>query len=202
MQAIIFDMDGTLLQSMAVDCQLFEQSIEAVLGAVRFRDNYNYYSNVTDRGIVEELMADNGLPPDADVVNAIRERFVERLSKHIESSGPFEKVSGAAGFLERLSLDENVRTAIATGCWRTSATLKLQTSGIDVSGMPVATCDDSASRTEIMQIALARLGTEFDHVTYFGDAAWDAEACRTLDWQFVAVGPDLRGITSYEGFSF
>jgi len=202
MRATIFDLDGALLQSMAVDSEFFEQSIAAILGSVHFRENYNCYDNVTDRGIVEELMTDNGLTPDTDVVGSIRDQFVSELGNHIEVSGPFAEVHGAAEFLERLSIDAGTRVAIATGCWRDSAMLKLESSGIDISSIPIATCDDSASRVEIMQIALARLGGDFDSVTYFGDAQWDVEACRTLGWNFIAVGSDLRGINSYEGFSF
>ncbi len=202
MRATIFDIDGTLLQSMAVDSEIFDQSIKAILGSVRFRDNYNCYDNVTDRGIIEELMADNGLSPASDVVGLIRDQYVSELSNHIEASGPFAEVHGAAHFLERLSSDADTRVAIATGGWRDSAMLKLKSSGLSTNVIPVATCDDSASRTEIMQIALASLQGDFDSVTYFGDAQWDAEACRTLGWNFLAVGPDLRGIDSYEGFSF
>lgn len=201
MRAAIFDLDGTLLESIAVDCEIFERSIEATLGSVRFRDNYNCYDNVTDRGIVEELMTDNGLVPDADVVGSICDLFVSVLRSHIEASGPFAEIRGAAQFLERLCVDEDVRVAIATGCWRESANLKLKSSGIHVADIPIATCDDSPSRTEIMQIALARIGGHFDSVTYFGDAIWDVEACQALGWNFVAVGSDLRGIDSYEGFS-
>ncbi len=71
MRAIIFDLDGTLLQSMAVDCEIFERSIRSILGSVRFRDNYNCYDNVTDRGIVEQLLTDNGQALEASVVNSI-----------------------------------------------------------------------------------------------------------------------------------
>ena len=202
MRAIIFDLDGTLLQSMAVDCEIFERSIREVLGSVRFRDNYNSYDNVTDRGIVEELMTDNGLTPDSNSVGSIRNIFVRELSNHIEASGPFKEVRGATRFLERLRIGADTRVAIATGCWQDSAMLKLKSSGVEVSGIPIATCDDSASRTEIMQIALERLDADFDSVTYFGDAQWDVDACRTLGWNFIAVGSDLCGIDSYAGFSF
>lgn len=201
MRAIIFDLDGTLLQSMAVDCEIFEQSIKDVLGSVRFRGSYNCYENVTDRGIVEELMTDNGLPPDSNLVESIRSTFVSGLSDHIAKSGPFKEIRGASEFLERLSVDADTRVAIATGCWQDSANLKLKSSGIEIDGIPVATCDDSASRAEIMQIALDRLGGVFDSVTYFGDAQWDVEACQLLGWRLTAVGSELAGIESYEGFT-
>lgn len=200
MRAIIFDLDGTLLQSMAMDCHIFGQSIEAVLGPVQFRDSYRDYKHVTDRGIVEELLTDNGRSPDPKIVDSVRLKFVSELSAHIDSSGPFEEVHGASRFLDSLSTAANTRVAIATGCWRESALLKLRSSSIGLDAIVIATCDDSPSRTEIMRTALARIGESVDSVTYFGDAEWDVQACRTLGWDFVAVGPDLRGLESYDGF--
>ena len=76
--------------------------------------------------------------------------------------------------------------------------LKLDTAGFNLDGVPVASSDDSPSRVEIMQIALSRLGSDFESVTYFGDAEWDRRACQQLGWNFVAVGSDLGGIESFE----
>ena len=186
---------------MAVDCEIFDRSIEAVLGPVRIRDAYNDYKNVTDRGIVEEVMADNERSPDPDVVDSVRSKFVSELSKHIFRSGPFKEVHGASRFLDRLRAEADTRIAIATGCWRESALLKLRSSGMALDDVAIATCDDSPSRTEIMRAAFARIGESVDSVTYFGDAEWDIRACQELGWNFVAVGSDIRGLNSYEGFS-
>ena len=201
MRAIIFDLDGTLLRSMAVDSQIFDESIEAVLGPVRFRDAYNDYENVTDSGIVTELMTDNGLSPDPDTVAAIHSRFINGLSRHIDRAGPFEEVPGAARFLDRLRAEADTHLAIATGCWHESAMLKLQSSGLVLDDIAIASCDDSPLRTDIMQTALKRIGRPVESITYFGDAEWDVEACRKLGWNFVAVGPRLGGLDSYDGYS-
>ena len=52
-----------------------------------------------------------------------------------------------------------------------------------------------------MRAALGRIGESIDSVTYFGDAEWDVEACQALGWDFVAVGSNLRGLDSYDGYS-
>ena len=201
MKAIVLDIDGTLIESMAVDSDLYFSSISAVLGSVEFRENINDYDHVTDNGIVSQVMGDNSLPPDTNAIDSIRSRFVAGLTEHIETEGPFPEIPGAARFIDRLRASKDHDVAIATGGWRLSALLKLETSGLNVKGIPMVSCDDSPSRTEIMRIALAKLGKEYDLVTYFGDAEWDRHACETLGWVFVPVGSDLGGIETYDNLA-
>jgi FMN phosphatase YigB (HAD superfamily) len=189
LKAVVLDIDGTLIESMSIDSDLYFSSISKVLGPVKFRPNLNDYDHVTDSGIIAQLL---------NATDLIRERFVASLAEHIETVGPFPVVHGATQFVDRLRDSKEHVIAIATGGWRISAILKLESSGFDVSGIPIASCDDSHSRAEIMRIALAKLGDEFDSVTYFGDAEWDRRACETLGWKFVPVGPDLGGIQSYD----
>lgn len=197
----MFDIDGTLIESMTIDSDLYFSSISAVLGSVEFRANLNDYDHVTDIGIIAQIMEDNALQPDSKKNDSIRSRFVAGLTEHIETVGPFPEIPGAAQFIDRLRVSKEHDVAIATGGWKMSALLKLQTSRLDVNGIPVFSCDDSPSRTGIMRIALSKLGNEYESITYFGDAEWDRRACETLGWEFVPVGPDLGGIETYDNFS-
>ncbi len=200
LKAIIFDIDGTLIESMAVDSDLYFSSITAVLGSVEFRANLNDYDHVTDSGIIAQVMADNALPQDSNATDSIRSRFVAGLTEHIETVGPFPEIPGAAQFIDKLRVSGEHDVAIATGGWKLSALLKLETSRFDVSEIPIFSCDDSPSRTEIMRSALSRLCSEYESVTYFGDAEWDRRACATLGCEFVPVGSDLGGIETYDDF--
>ncbi len=197
MRAIIFDIDGTLIESMAVDTELYFASIRSVLGPVTVREPLSAYEHVTDSGILTTLVEDNGLAADDGIEEAIRSLFVDGLRRHIDERGPFPVIPGAVEMLVRTRSAGDTAVGIATGGWRASAMLKLETSGFDVDGVPVATCDDAVARIDIMQIALDRLGGRFDSVTYFGDAEWDRRACAALGWEFVAVGPGLRGLESF-----
>lgn len=202
MRAIIFDVDGTLIQSMAVDCELYVSSIKTVLGPVEFRPSFDDYDNVTDQGIIAQLIDDNALSVDANSIDLIQTLIVQSMNDHINKVGPFAEIHGATKMIDQLSRSTEIRVAVATGGWRDSALVKLESSGFKLNGIPVATSDDSPSRTEIMRIALSKLGQRFNSVTYFGDAEWDRRACLCLGWDFVAVGADLGGIESYDGFDF
>ena len=198
MKAIVFDVDGTLIESMSVDSELYFSSINTVLGPVNIREDLSDYDNVTDSGILAQLIDDNGFSSEHEVAESIQAIFVESLRKHIQTVGPFPAIEGAIQMVDKVRRSANTRIAIATGGWRRSALLKLESTGFDIDAIPVATCDNSPSRIEIMRTALSRIGNDFESVTYFGDAEWDRQACQHLGWNFVAVGPDLGGIESYE----
>ena len=201
MKSVILDIDGTLIDSMGVDPKLYFSSIEQVLGPVRLRD-LNDYDHVTDSGILEQVLEENGYSDVGKRIASVKAVFMEGLNRHIEDMGSFPVIDGAVQFVERIRRSTDMRIAIATGCWRESALLKLQTSGFDIEGVPVATSDDSPSRIEIMRSALRMTGSDAGAVTYFGDAEWDQRACHDLGWNFVAVGPRLGGIESFSSIEF
>ena len=198
LHAVIFDIDGTLLESASVDDALYKDAVVSVLGDVRFRVSLADYDYVSDAGILAQVLEDNGMTLVSDDILAIKSHFVRSLRNHISDHGPFPEVAGAGRILESLYTSKEHCVAIATGGWRESAQLKLASAGLDRFGFPLATSDDAFDRKEIMRIALDMLGSDFHSVTYYGDGVWDREASLELGWQFVAVGPALGGIRSFD----
>ena len=201
MHAVIFDIDGTLLQSASVDDDLYRYSVQSVLGPVRFRPSLADYDFVTDSGILSQVLEDNSLPVDPDPTPAIKACFFEALRRHIREHGPFREVPGARILLGSLRTSRNHSVAIATGGWRESTHLKLDSARFDVDNIPIATSDDEHDRSEIMLAALSMLGSDYESVTYYGDGPWDRDACLALSWRFVAVGAALGGLESYSDIS-
>lgn len=197
MKAIIFDIDGTLLHSAAVDDALYRKAVKTVLGDVQLRPTLHDYPFVTDTGILQQILADNTLAHEERLLEEIRAIFVGLLRDHVSEHGPFAEIPGARNFLYSLRESPSHAVAMATGGWRQSAEFKLSSAGFDVADIPLATSNDHYERTTIMEIALDSLGVRFDSVTYYGDGPWDRQACEQLGWDFVAVGAELGGLEDF-----
>lgn len=198
MNATIFDIDGTLLQSDASDDALYLAAVRDVLGDVSLRPSWGMYTQFTAAGILAEILADNALEATPKTVAAVRDRFVESIRGHLSEHGPFAEIPGASAFVQSLHESATHRIAYATGGWRASALLKLSLSGFPVAGVPLATSDDHFDRQQIMLHALEQLNGRFETVTYYGDGRWDAVAAKALGWRFIPVGAKLEGLSRYE----
>lgn len=195
--AVIFDIDGTLLDSFDDDAVLYVDAIEHVLGKVRFRDAWEHYPHVSDTGILSEICLDNALAYDDALSDSIRDVFLGRLKARMDLHGPYREMPGALEFMRGLRLRDDVQIAYATGGWRASAELKLRSAGFPVLDVPLASANDHPDRQQIMRHALAQLRGPFESITYFGDGVWDRQATGALGWQFVPVGPKLGGIRDF-----
>ena len=192
MHAVIFDIDGTLLQSAAVDDALYREAVRRVLGEVQLRPSLHAYDYVTDTGVLQQIVADNEIVVEQEPLHEIKSHFVELLRGHVDEHGPFLEIPGAGELLASLRASPAHAVAIATGGWRESAELKLQSAGLDYSSFPLATSNDHHERTSIMELALGQLGNRFDSVTYYGDGPWDQQACLELGLSLIHISEPTR----------
>ncbi|MFO1402424.1 MAG: HAD family hydrolase [Steroidobacteraceae bacterium] len=197
MHAILFDIDGTLLESTEVDARLYEEAVRTVLGDIGLRPQWNDYVHVTDSGLLREILADNGIAHSVELEGRVRATFVALIDAYIEARGPFAEIPGARRYVAALAASTTHAVAFATGGWGATAMRKLRSAGFDPGAIPLRSADDAVRRVDIMRSALRALGGEFESVTYYGDAPWDERACRELGWRFRAVGPRLGGLAEY-----
>jgi beta-phosphoglucomutase-like phosphatase (HAD superfamily) len=195
--AAIFDIDGTLLDSYTVGTKLYVEAIRHVLGQVHIRDAWEKYPHVTDTGVLADICSDNALHYDDALSGSVMSVYLNRLSTHMQATGPCREIPGALRYFQGLQQRPDVRVAYATGGWRASAELKLSSAGFPLEGIPLASADDHPDRKQIMLHALSQLEGPFHSVTYYGDGIWDREAATVLGWEFVPVGPKLRGIADF-----
>jgi phosphoglycolate phosphatase-like HAD superfamily hydrolase len=193
----IFDIDGTLTDTNAVDDACYRSAVAVAIGVPERAIDWTGAAHFTDRGIFDWLCEVHGRPaPTSADISFARDRLTQLLTTAMGvSPGDFVPIAGAVRVLEHLAAG-GWHTSIATGCWRPSARLKLRAAGIDMHDALIACADDAASRTEIVTLsrerATAFYGCEFSRVVSIGDGTWDVETAAALGLPFVGIGRGER----------
>ena len=190
---IMFDIDGTLVESYDFDTQCFKQAAEEVLG-ISIDTEWHTYPHVTDSGITRELLKRHNVVADEreTKATALKSRFLSLTENYIAMYG-VRPIPGAAEFLIHLQQSKNVTLALATGGWAETARMKLEAAGLAAEQIPLASASDHYDRVEIMRIAEQKTDNDGYHTrTYFGDGVWDRTAASHLGYGFVLVGDRLR----------
>ena len=195
MQLAVFDVDGTLTDTTKVDAVCFLRTFAEELG-ITLHSDWIDYTSPTDSGITLQAFQERfGRSPSADEVAALRRRFVGLLEQSFrDAPDGCRAVPGAPALLDRLRATPGWEVAIATGCWKASALLKLRNAAVNVDDVPAAFADDAATRDDILTLAVARsrerYGHDFERVVYVGDGVWDVRTAMRLNVPFVGVGRD------------
>ena len=191
----MFDIDGTLLQTMRVSTLCFVRALEESIGFQAIDQNLAGYRDMTEQGIMNELFENRlGRLPSNEEIRRAKSRFVDLLGEsHKYDPDQFRRTPGATELLRRIIQHPEWCVALATGAWEEAALLKLSSSGLAIDGIPLASSNDAVSRKEIMKIALARARQHyqmsgFTDVVYVGDGVWDVEAARSLGYGFLGIG--------------
>ncbi len=195
MRLVIFDIDGTLTQTMNADADCFVRSLADVCGFTDVDTDWSHYRHATDSGIFQDIYeARAGRSPSFFEISQFRQHFVGLLAQ-ASSETPFASVTGAPQLVSRLAGTAEHRVALATGGWRDSARLKMARAGLCYDDYPAASSDDAPDRESIIRLSMRRAAERygrFSDAVYVGDGVWDARACRTVGIPFIGVAADGR----------
>jgi len=192
MRLAVFDIDGTLTDTNAVDDECFLWAIAKVLDLDAARLDWSAAPHITDAAIAgwlcERHCGRTAAPAELTRMTAI---FVDRLQAELAASpARFAPVAGAIGVLQDLSA-AGWTTALATGGWGASARLKLAAAGVSTDDVPLVCADDALTREDLLRLALARATEQtrggFERVVSVGDGVWDVRAAAAVGWPFVGV---------------
>jgi len=201
MQLVMFDIDGTLVDSAGFEGDCYAEAVESVLH-VRVNRSWDVYEHVSDSGILEQVLREAALDGDrAELAGCVQRRFVGNVSAYLANNpSALREIEGAKRLVERLLALPGVRVAVATGGWQETARLKLRLVGIDPERLAFASSSDALARTAIMQLAARRAmqGAAFSRATYFGDGPWDRRASEQLGYDFIAVGKAVAHTHAYD----
>ncbi len=199
---VIFDIDGTLVDSVKTDFQCFELALEEVFPFQASNIEWESFPHMTDsallRDVVRQQMHRN---PTANEIGNFQRFFFARIEQKVAEMQP---VKGMQMMLAQFEHLENCEIAFATGAWKRSARIKLAGAKVDIDQYPHATSDDHFVRVEIIAKAMQRsylgnVGNDFISVTYVGDGLWDMKSAKVLGIDFVGVDIHGSGVLSRAG---
>lgn len=196
MYLAVFDLDGTLADTLGVDHHCFVDACRLAHGICFDDDDWSTYRHTTDSGIIPEVLERHlRRRPRAEEVARHKRLFIELLTTAAnETPQGFREVPGAADLLAGLAARPDWHVIVATGSWRESARLKIRLAGLDGFDLPLASADDGEAREEIVAhgVAMVEGHGPFDGTVLIGDKPWDLAAARHHGFGFVGVASSSR----------
>jgi HAD superfamily hydrolase (TIGR01549 family) len=186
--AVIFDVDGVLLELTDEEAELFFVPFETHLDASRLSRDWNSYRIRNDDDIVDEIMElyelSNALKP------AIVSHYMSLLNQSINAQVIQTKaISGASQILSQL--EGQARLGVATANFREAARLRLAAAGF---WQHVSACafgaDGGGHKHQILARAVTALGLPKDRIVFIGDNLNDVEAGRRNGVHFIGFSED------------
>ena len=202
-RAVLFDIDGTLVNAGPLGAEVFDRAVEAVLGqlpAARV-----FMSGKTDPLIVREYLQALGLG------GALLPRVLARLEHEMAAAASNLPESGHAlpgvtELLETLADDERLHLSVLTGNIAPNAAVKLGAFGLDkwLDLETGAYGSDHEERARLVPVALERLAAlRGVHLTpsqawVVGDTPRDYEAARAAGAHSVLVATGRFSVPELE----
>lgn len=192
MTLVVFDIDGTLTNTKAIDDLCFIGSVKDCWNFDLVDVDWSTYANVTDTGIAKDIFKDffNKEVSKIELLkfkNLFSEKIISSANENPEA---FQEVKGAKDFLQELE-KQKIKTAIATGGWKITAEFKLRRIGVMLENFPYATSDDHHTRKEILIKAIEKAKkyyqTNFKQIIYIGDGVWDYKVSGELKIGFIGI---------------
>ena len=174
---VLFDIDGTLLDSGGAGREAFVRGLERVVGSAEGLESISFAGN-TDRRVLRQLGEVRGKGFSEAEVQGVFRAVEEELAQLLgDGRHGVRVVRGAAKALEELHR-RGVCLGVATGNIRACARLKLEAAGLwrwfGFGGYGEA----AEERVEIVEAALAAGGAGKEASWLLGDTPLDVEAGR------------------------
>jgi pyrophosphatase PpaX len=168
LQGVIFDLDGTLGNTLPVVFEAFRRVLGRSLGRHFSDDEIRALFGPTEEGILQQLVPDQW--------EACLETYLAAYDEiHAQYAQPFPGIEDALQLLKQCG----VPLAIVTAKGRHSAAISLRHLGLAHYFDAVETgTAEGAVKPMFIRKVLARWGAPSGQVAYVGDATYDMEAAR------------------------
>jgi phosphoglycolate phosphatase-like HAD superfamily hydrolase len=200
---VLFDIDGTLVLTGGAGIRAMNRACEDLVGHARALADIPVAGR-TDRIILTDVMTRAGCAGDDELLERLRDRYIEYLREEIRRPGrSFESLGARGGIkavmpgvrelLDTLGAREDVFVGLLTGNFEAGARIKLEHFDLWHYFTCGAYGDDSADRNELVPFALERArrcgvpDLAPSHILVVGDTPHDIACARAAGAVAVAV---------------
>ncbi len=191
---LLFDIDGTLLDTRGSGAGALMDAAEQVLGVTREQMPPLDLAGATDKGVVRKLFADARQPLTEDQVRTYCECYLGHLQRRLSADTFAGKLLPAVpDLLKALTTAPHVHRGLLTGNLRQGAQMKLERFQIAHHFTDGAFGDDAEDRNLLGPVALERMrqktGISYaaDQVIVIGDTPKDVACARAFGARCIAV---------------
>ncbi|MDP8996572.1 MAG: HAD hydrolase-like protein [Pseudomonadota bacterium] len=180
--AIIFDVDGVLLELTHEEEELFFVPFAKRIDATKLSRDWNSYKIRNDEEIVSEIVLSHGLPQQEAAT--ITREYLSGLEHALHKDLKPSPIEGAAKLLNTFA--PHTRLGIATANFRLAAEMRLRQAHM---WEPVATlafgAEGGGHKSVILSRAIAASGLPRENIIFIGDNVSDVVAGLENQVQFI-----------------
>lgn len=196
---MVFDIDGTLTDSVEVHQEAFKKAIKEI-GLSETGPSFSEYLHHTDSYIVRTLYeSTTGKPFDEPTKILFEDILYREICKN-----DTREIEGAADFLKHLSHNTEFGVCFATGSLLKPAVWKLRQAGIDFEPSLLVTANHFEERENIVLKAIENAGefyaaANFERIISWGDGLWDLKTAGLLALEFIGIGEKHKELLRQNG---
>jgi phosphoglycolate phosphatase len=192
MRLILFDIDGTLIESGGAGVRSLDYAFRDVLSAENIFADIRM-AGKTDLQIVKEGLRKIGLPADNGYIPQILESYIAHLKKEILKSDKCLKPGVAAALEALVVLTDRYQLGLLTGNFEQGARIKLGSFGLNDYFASGAFGSDHEDRNQLLPIAvhrynnLSRVAFSGSDCIVIGDTPLDVACAKPYNAACIAV---------------
>lgn len=196
---IVFDIDGTLTDSVKVHQEVFIKSLHSI-GVDKFNDKFGTYKHHTDSHIAKVIYeTSTNKIFEKNEQTLFENMLYDSISKH-----DIKEIKGAKNIIKQIEAETDFGVCYATGSLFRPAKYKLEKIGIEFNSDLLIASDVIEEREKIVEKAIATSLKyyqleKFERIISFGDGLWDLFTAKNLSLEFVGIGETNEGILRQNG---
>ncbi len=197
---IVFDIDGTLTDSVEMYHKIFKISLEQ-MGIKEFNAYFNGYKHHTDSYMSKEIYE---LATSSEFSIEKLEEFENRMFENIQKEGKIEEISNALKIVDYLENETEYGVCFATGSLLKTAEYKLNQIGVNFSPKQLVASNTIFDREGIVSKAITQAKefyqlSDFKQIISIGDGIWDLKTARNLNLDFIGIGEKNKDLLINNG---